>query len=113
MASKCTKAYTVTSNNSKMSGSVKPKSYMGGGMVKSYQKGGLITMPRKTAKQEMMSRMMEDPRKAGAYMRNAKIEIEMEPRYSSKERMEMERVKGEEMGRRTRRAYEKATGRKL
>lgn len=110
----CNKPYSVKSDNPKMSGSVKPKSYMGGGMVKSYQKGGMITMPRKTAKQEMMSRMMEDPRKPGAAMRNAKIEIELEsPRYSEKEKMEMERVKGERMSEKMRRGYEKATGRKL
>lgn len=110
----CNKPYTVKSDNPKMSGSAKPmKSYMGGGMIKSYQKGGVITMPRKTAKQEMMDRMMEDPRKSGAYARNTKIEIEMSPRYSEKEQMEMERVKGEEMGRKMRRGYEMATGKKL
>jgi len=59
----CNKPYTVKSDNPKMSGSEKPmKSYMGGGMVKSYQKGGVITMPRMTAKQEMMANL----KKAGS-----------------------------------------------
>ena len=39
----CNKPYTVTSTNPKMSGSAKPmKSYMGGGMIRSYEKGGVV-----------------------------------------------------------------------
>lgn len=38
----CNKPYSIQSSNPKMSGSVKPKSYMGGGMIKSYEKGGVV-----------------------------------------------------------------------
>lgn len=41
----CNKPYSVKSDNPKMSGSVKPKSYMGGGMIKSYQMGGMVEKP--------------------------------------------------------------------
>jgi hypothetical protein len=78
-----------------------------------YEKGGMVTMPRKTAKQEMMDRMMEDPRKPGAYMRNTRRDIENAPRYTEKERMEMERVKGEEMNEQMNRAYERTKKRPL
>lgn len=102
MASSCNKPYSVKSSNPKMSGSAAP--------VKSYQKGGMVTMPRKTAKQSMMDRMMEDPRKPGAVMRNARRDIEYGPSYSPKERMEMERVKGEEMSQKMRGAYKRFYG---
>nr|AMP48188.1 hypothetical protein [uncultured bacterium]AMP48373.1 hypothetical protein [uncultured bacterium] len=107
---KCNKPYTVKSDNAKMSGSAKPMgSYMGGGMVKSYQKGGMVTKPRKMGAAEFTRGMMEDPRNKGAGMRNAKLEIEMEmePKYSAKEKMEMERVKGERMTKKMQDAYKR------
>lgn len=149
---KCNKPYSITSNNPKMSGSVKSKPYAGsyffGGLIKkvnamveqktgrnpnlgasgsskfgkllnrsrladrfgtaasrgnapapapaptpspygragmvrdedlpvrSYQKGGMITKPRKMSAAEFTKDMAEDPRKPGAMMRNVKIEIE-------------------------------------
>jgi len=102
MASKCSKPYTVTSNNSKMSGS-----------IKSYQKGGMVTMPRKTAQQQFTSSMMEDPRKPGAFMRNAGREIASAPKYSSRERELMRDEEQKRMSGKMRDAYERATGRKL
>lgn len=73
---KCNKPYSVTSSNPKMSGSEKPmRSYMGGGMVKSYQKGGMVTKPRKMSPEEFTKGMMEDPRKPGALMREARRKI--------------------------------------
>jgi len=109
---KCNKPYTVNSSNPKMSGSAKPKSYMGGGMIKSYQKGGMVTMPRKTAKQEMMDRMMEDPRKPGAYkpgayMRNARRDIENAPRYTEKELAAIREEEGKKMTRKMDEAYKR------
>jgi len=73
---KCNKPYSVKSDNPKMSGSEKPMSYMGGGMIKSYQKGGLVTKPRKMSAAEFTKDMMEDPRKPGAMMRNVGRELE-------------------------------------
>lgn len=71
----CNKPYSVKSSNPKMSGSEKPKSYMGGGMIKSYQVGGMVTKPRKMSPKEFTRGMMEDPRKPGAAMRAAKTNI--------------------------------------
>jgi hypothetical protein len=102
MASGCNKPYTVKSNNPKMSGS-----------IKSYQKGGLVTMPRKTAREQFTSSMMEDPRKPGAFMRNAGREIASAPKYSEKERAAMRDADDKAMSNKTRRAYEKVSGRKL
>lgn len=102
MASKCSKPYTVTSSNSKMSGS-----------IKSYQKGGMVTMPRKTARQQFTSNMMEDPRKSGAFMRNARRDIDNAPKYSSRERELMRDEEQKQMSSKMRGAYERATGRKL
>ena len=171
---KCNKPYTVKSDNAKMSGSEKPKSYMGGGMIKSYQKGGMVTKPRQMTEAEffrgMMDNpvnkragirdprikragmhnaaqnitgqhyaasspeekiryrrineranmspqvrnftrgMMEDPRTPGAGMRNARKEIMNAPKYSEKEKMEMERVKGERTTKKTQDAYKRFYG---
>lgn len=63
----CNKPYSVQSSNPKMSGSVKPKSY---------QKGGMVTKPRKMSAEEFTKGMMEDPRKPGAIMRNTARELE-------------------------------------
>jgi hypothetical protein len=110
---KCNKPYTVTSSNPKMSGSTKPmKSYMGGGIVKSYQKGGMITMPRKTAKQSMMENMMEDPRNPGAAMRQARRDIESAPKYTAKERAAMQEVEDAKKTRETQEAYKRFYGKK-
>ncbi len=112
---KCNKPYSVTSSNPKMSGSEKPmRSYMGGGMIRSYEKGGMVkgSMPdltgdgkvtradvlkgrgvfkdggmvksyqkggmvskRQMSPEEFTRGMMEDPRKPGALMREAKRKI--------------------------------------
>jgi hypothetical protein len=69
-----------------------------------------VTMPRKTAKQTMMDRMMEDPRKPGAAMRQARRDIESAPKYTEKERAAMREVKGEEMSQKMRGAYKRFYG---
>lgn len=81
---KCNKPYTVKSDNAKMSGSEKPKSYMGGGMIKSYQMGGMVTPMSKGPSQRL------GPAKGKA-----------------KQKMEMERVRGEEMTKKTQDAYKR------
>ncbi len=81
---KCNKPYSVTSSNPKMSGSEKPmRSYMGGGMIKSYQKGGVITMPRMTAEQEMMANL----KKAGSSPYSGKSKKDAVARAEMKERI--------------------------
>jgi len=54
--------------------------------------------------------MMEDPRTPGAGMRNARKEIMNAPKYSEKEKMEMERVKGERTTKKTQDAYKRFYG---
>lgn len=81
---KCNKPYSVTSDNPKMSGSEKPMSYMGGGMVKSYQKGGMVT------KSKPMSKGPQGPRSYPGQNLARKERRE-------KEQMLVEQAKGEEM----------------
>ena len=78
-----------------------------------FKDGGMVTMPRKTAKQEMMDRMMEDPRKSGAYGRNTARSIENAPKYSAREQQLMREEEQDKMSKQMRGAYERATGRKL
>ncbi len=85
---KCNKPYTVKSDNAKMSGSEKPKSYMGGGMIKSYQMGGMVTPMAKPMSKGPSQRL--GPAKA-----------------KGKQKMEMERVRGEEMTKKTQDAYKR------
>lgn len=63
-----------------------------------FNKGG-VTMPKKTSKEEMMERMMEDPRNPGAFMRNAAKELKNVPEYTEKERRLMREAKEREMDR--------------
>lgn len=62
------------------------------------------SMPRKTAKEEMMENMLEDPRKPGAFMRNAARDLRNVPEYTEKERRLMQEAKDREMDRKMREA---------
>lgn len=68
-----------------------------------FGKGG-VSMPKKTAKEEMMERMMEDPRNPGAFMRNAAKELKNVPEYTEKERRLMREAEEREMDRKMRQA---------
>lgn len=95
---KCNKPYSVNSTNSRMGGSVTPKSY---------QKGGLVTPnppprsqnppppPKGVSKEEMQRRVAA---KSKAKAQEQVRQIERERRYS-------------EMDRRMNEGYRKATGR--
>jgi hypothetical protein len=87
-----------------MSGSVKP--------IKSYQKGGMVTKPRQMSAAEFSRNMMEDPRKPGAMMRNARREIENAPKYTEKERAAMREAEGAAMTKKTQEGYKKFYGKK-
>jgi hypothetical protein len=90
---KCNKPYTVKSDNAKMSGSEKPKSYMGGGMIKSYQMGGMVEKPMPAKS------MSKGPsRRLGP----AKVRAERE--------MRMGQAEGEEMTKKTQGAYKRFYG---
>lgn len=102
MASSCNKPYKVTSSNPKMSGAVAP--------IKSYQKGGLVTKPRKMGVAEFTRNMPEDPRNPGAFMRNARRYIESAPKYTEKERTAMREVEGKSMTKKMQDAYKRFYG---
>ena len=57
------------------------------------------SMPRKTAKEKMMEDMLEDPRKPGAFLRNAARDLRNVPEYTEKERRLMQEAKDREMDR--------------
>jgi len=63
-----------------------------------------MSMPRKTAKEEMMENMLEDPRKPGAFLRNAARDLRNVPEYTEKERRLMQEAKDREMDRKMREA---------
>lgn len=97
----CNKPYAVKSTNSKMSGSVVPKnlkyggSYKDGGMIKSYEKGGIIERPMPA------SSMSKGPsRRLGP----AKVRAQRE--------MMMREVEGNEMTEKTQEGYRKFYGKK-
>ncbi len=69
-----------------------------------------VDMPRKTAAQHMMSNMPEDPRKPGAFMRNARRDIESAPKYTEKERTAMREVEGRNMTKKMQDAYKRFYG---
>jgi hypothetical protein len=63
-----------------------------------------MSMPRKTAKEEMMENMLEDPRKPGAFLRNAARDLRNVPEYTEEERRLMQEAKDREMDRKMREA---------
>jgi hypothetical protein len=63
-----------------------------------------MSMPRKTAKEEMMENMLEDPRKPGAFLRNAARDLRNVPEYTEEERRLMQKAKDREMDRKMREA---------
>ena len=63
-----------------------------------------MSMPRKTAKEEMMENMLEDPRKPGAFLRNAARDLRNVPEYTEKERRLMKEANDREMDRKMREA---------
>jgi len=63
-----------------------------------------MSMPRKTAKEEMIENMLEDPRKPGAFLRNAARDLRNVPEYTEEERRLMQEAKDREMDRKMREA---------
>jgi hypothetical protein len=63
-----------------------------------------MSIPRKTAKEEMMENMLEDPRKPGAFLRNAARDLRNVPEYTEEERRLMQEAKDREMDRKMREA---------
>ena len=63
-----------------------------------------MSMPRKTAKEEMIENMLEDPRNRGAFLRNAARDLRNVPEYTEKERRLMQEAKDREMDRKMREA---------
>lgn len=111
MASKCTKAYTVTSNNPKMSGSVKPKSYMGGGMIKSYQKGGLVTPNRPNNRPKAQQTPPPPPKGMSREEMQRRVAEKSKATAATREAAMVREQRYKEMERKTNEAYKRATGR--
>jgi hypothetical protein len=72
-----------------------------------------MSMPRKTAKEEMIENMLEDPRKPGAFLRNAARDLRNVPEYTEKERRLMREKEQEKLRGQDQEAYERITGIKL
>jgi len=68
------------------------------------RKANGMSMPRKTAKEKMLEDMLEDPRKPGAFLRNAARDLRNVPEYTEKERRLMQEAKDREMDRKMREA---------
>lgn len=77
-----------------------------------FQKGK-VTMPKKTAKEDMLDRMMEDPRNPGAFLRNSSREFRNLPQYTKKELRMIREAEQLEMDRKFQEAYERVSGRKI
>jgi hypothetical protein len=72
-----------------------------------------MSMPRKTAKEEMMENMLEDPRNRGDFLRNAARDLRNVPEYTEKERRLIQEQEQKKLRRQGQEAHERVTGRKL
>lgn len=92
---KCGKSYSVSSTNPKMSGSSGEMRYGGsykyGGMVKSYQEGGIITDEPEPA----MSESKGPPRRLGPAKGRAKREMMMQQAEQREMDRKMQRAREE------------------